>query len=81
MEGSPSSRVLDRAQWDRFKTTGDRCLVCGNKSIVLSSIELTGDKGGAQLARDKVLFCNEHGLQRYGAGLRAVQTGSANQSR
>lgn len=74
-----NSATIDRAQWNRYKSGGGRCLVCGNRadiSVALSATEITGARGGSQLAREKVELCNTHGLDRYGMALRVLQTGS-----
>lgn len=63
---------LDRAQWKRFVQKGGRCLVCGKTAAVavtLTARELTGERGGPNLASETIQFCHEHGIQRYSDSL------------
>lgn len=68
--------TLDRAEWKRFADKGGRCLVCGHTAVVsvsITSTELTGDKGGSQLAREVIHFCHDHGIMRYADALNKLR--------
>lgn len=71
---------LDRADWNRFaKTNKNRCIVCGQQAQVtvnMTSTELPGENGagktGRLLVKQSFAFCHEHGIMRFGNGLRAL---------
>lgn len=71
-----SAQRIDRAEWKRFADKGGRCLVCGHAAVLSMTItarELTGEKGGANLATETVHFCHEHGIMRYADALNKMR--------
>jgi hypothetical protein len=76
---SHGAPVIDRARWARFSPKGGRCLVCGHTatiSVTLGATHIDGTVGGERLAQEKIMFCDEHGQDRYAQALMRLHGGT-----
>lgn len=55
----------------------DRCIVCGHAAAVVITVDasIIGKGSGRNIVSNRVFFCDEHGMLRYGDSLRALQGG------
>jgi hypothetical protein len=72
-------RPIDRAQWTRYSPGNkDRCMICSRKGdiqVVLTATEI-GAGRGANLVTQRFVFCNDHGLLRFGDALGKLKSQS-----